>query len=159
MQYYYLLLFLLQHVHQQNTLPTNQSIVKKVKIDSIPKAFEEEAYNYIQKDIRPSSRLGINVLIYNMFNTKDGKYKTSNIKPLGTPPPILDSTLVEISRNQIEKYLMSKGYFNAKVSSSMKVKNKRAEVFFIADTGSAFSVNKINLRNPRSEDQRTVPFQ
>lgn len=126
----------------------NQSIVKKVKIDSIPKVFEEEAANYIQKDIRPTSGLGINVLIYNIFNTKDGKYKTSNIKPLGTPPPILDSTLVEISRNQIEKYLISKGYFNAKVTSAIKVKNQRAAVSFTADTGSAFAVNKITYEIP-----------
>lgn len=125
-----------------------QSIVKKVEIDSIPKAFEEEALNYIQKDIRPTAKLGINVLIYNMFNTKDGKYKTSNIKPLGTPPPILDSTLVEISRNQIEKYLVSKGYFNARVQSDIKVKNQRAEVFFKADTGSVFTINKITYEIP-----------
>ncbi len=83
-----------------------------------------------------------------MFNTKDGKYKTSNIRPLGTPPPILDSTLVEISRSQIEKYLASKGYFNAKVQSDIKVKNKRAEVFFEADTGAAFKINKINYEIP-----------
>jgi outer membrane protein insertion porin family len=126
----------------------NQSIVKKVEIDSIPKAFEEEALNYIQKDIRPTSRLGINVLIYNMFNTKDGKYKTNNIKPLGTPPPILDSTLVEISRNQIEKYLISKGYFNAKVKSDIKIQKQRAEVFFKADTKSSFSINKVEYEIP-----------
>ncbi len=125
-----------------------QSIVKKVTIDSIPKAFQEEAYNYIQKDIRPSSRLGINVLIYNIFNTKDGKYKTANLKPLGTPPPILDSALVEISRNQIEKYLMSKGYFNARVNAGMKVKKKRAEVTFKADTGAAFSIAKVIYEIP-----------
>lgn len=125
-----------------------QSIVKNVEIDSIPKQFEEEAFNYIQKDIRPTSRLGINVLIYNMFNTKDGKYKTSNIKPLGTPPPILDSALVEISRNQIEKYLMSKGYFNARVKSDIEVKNQRAAVFFKANTGSSFAVNKVEYEIP-----------
>ncbi|RZK23189.1 MAG: hypothetical protein EOO43_08780, partial [Flavobacterium sp.] len=45
-----------------------QSIVRKVKIDSIDEKFEEEAYNYVQKDIRPASKLGINVLIYNIFN-------------------------------------------------------------------------------------------
>ncbi len=122
--------------------------MKRVEIDSIPKAFAEEAENYIQKDIRPTAKLGINVLIYNMFNTKDGKYKTSNIKPLGTPPPILDSTLVEISRSQIEKYLMSKGYFNAKVQSEIKVQNQRAEVFFKADTGSMFTINKIIYEIP-----------
>jgi outer membrane protein insertion porin family len=125
-----------------------QSIVKKVEIDSIPKDFHEEALNYIQKDIRPSSKIGINVLIYNMFNTKDGKYRTNNVKPLGTPPPILDSTLVEISRNQIEKYLISKGYFNAKVESEIKVENKRAEVFFKADTGKVFTINKVKYEIP-----------
>ncbi len=120
-----------------------QAIVKKVEIDSIDKAFEEQAFNYVQKDIRPSEGLGINVAIYNVFNTKDGKYKTSNIKPLGSPPPILDSTLVEISRNQIEKYLKSKGFFKAKVKSEINVADKKAKLRFIANTGPAFLVNKI----------------
>jgi len=126
-----------------------QSIVKKVEIDSIDKAFEEQAYNYVQKDIRPSEGLGINVGIYNIFNTKDGKYKTSGIKQqLGSPPPILDSTLVEISRNQIEKYLKSKGFFKAKVKSEIKVANKKAELKFIASPGPAFFVNKITYNIP-----------
>lgn len=125
-----------------------QAIVKKVKIDSIDKAFEEQAYNYIQKDIRPSEGLGINVGIYNMFNTKNGKYKTSNIKPLGSPPPILDSTLVEISRNQIEKYLKSKGFFKAKVKSEIEVKDKKAKLRFVAEPGPAFMVNKFTYQIP-----------
>ncbi|RZL39244.1 MAG: hypothetical protein EOO96_01095 [Pedobacter sp.] len=127
-----------------------QAIVKKVEIDSIDKAFEEQAFNYVQKDIRPSEGLGINVAIYNVFNTKDGKYKTSNIKPLGSPPPILDSTLVEISRNQIEKYLKSKGFFKAKVKSEINVEDKKAKLKFIANPGPAFLVNKITYQIPDS---------
>jgi outer membrane protein insertion porin family len=124
-----------------------QSIVKKVQIDSIDKAFAEQAYNYIQKDIRPSEGLGINVAIYNVFNTKNGKYKTSGIKQqLGSPPPILDSALVEISRNQIEKYLKSKGFFKAKVKSEINVADKKASLKFIASPGPAFFVNKITYQ-------------
>ncbi|WP_199120922.1 BamA/TamA family outer membrane protein [Pedobacter sp. ASV28] len=125
-----------------------QSIVKKVKIDSVEKPYDELAYNYVQKDIRPPEGLGINILIYNVFNTKDGKYRKTNIKPLGTPPPILDSNLVEISRNQIEKFLKSKGFFNAKVKSEIKVKNKKAKLRFIADAGKPFMVNKITTQIP-----------
>lgn len=128
----------------------DQAIVKKVEIDSIEEPFNEEAYNYIQKDIRPASKLGINVLIYNIVNTKDGRYKTSNIKQIGTPPPILDSALVEISRNQIEKYLISKGFFKAKVESEIAVKNKRAQVYFKASPGPAFFVNKVTYEIPDS---------
>ncbi|AOM76268.1 BamA/TamA family outer membrane protein [Pedobacter steynii] len=125
-----------------------QSVVKKVKIDSLNKTFEEEAYNYIQKDIRPTSTIGVNVFLYNIFNTKNGRYKTSNIKSIGSPPPILDSALVEISRNQIEKYLASKGYFMAKVKSDIKVKDQKAEVLFTAKMGPEFSISEIDYQIP-----------
>lgn len=121
-----------------------QSIVKKVTIDSVDKKFEEQAYNYVQKDIRPASAFSINVPLYNLFNTKDGRYKTNNIKPFGTPPAILDSTLVEISRTQIQKFLKSKGYFQAQVTSDIKVKDKKAEVKFSAKPGPAYFVDKLS---------------
>ncbi|RZK48700.1 MAG: hypothetical protein EOO99_09270 [Pedobacter sp.] len=127
-----------------------QSIVKKVKIDSIDKNLEEEAEDYIQKDIRPAGKLGLNVQIYNLFNTKNGKYKTSNIKPLGTPPPILDSNLVEISRNQIEKFLKTKGYFNAKVKSKIEVAKQKATLTFTAEQGSPFLINSFQQHIPDS---------
>ena len=97
----------------------------------------------MQKDIRPAEGIGINNKIYNLVNTKNGKYKTSNIKPLGTPPPILDSALVEISRNQIEKYLKSKGFFKAKVKSEIAINNQKAKLKFIAEPGPSFFINKI----------------
>ncbi len=122
----------------------DQAIVKKVTIDSINSKFEEQAYNYIQKDIRPASSYSINVPLYNLFNTKNGRYKTNDIKPFGTPPAILDSTLVEISRNQIQKFLKSKGYFKAEVTADIKVKNKKAEVNFKAKPGPPFFVEHLS---------------
>jgi len=122
----------------------NQSIVKTVEIDSIPDKYKEEALNYIQKDIRPASKLGINVGLYNIFYTV---FKT---KSVGKPAPVLDSTLVEISRNQIEKYLVSKGYFMAKVKAEIKVKKQRAEVDFIATPGPAFFIKKVTYTIPDS---------
>ena len=115
-----------------------QSIVKKVEIDSVPKKFEEEAYNYVQKDIKPAPKLSVNVGLYNFF------YGLFRIKSIGNPAPILDSALVDISRSQIEKYLHSKGYFKATVKSAIEVKNQKARVYFKADPGPAFMVNKLN---------------
>lgn len=128
--------------------------MKKVTIDSVDAKFEEQAYNYVQKDIRPASKLSINVPLYNLFNTKDGRYKTSDIKPFGTPPAILDSTLVEISRTQIQKFLKSKGYRQAEVTSAIKVADKKAEIVFSAKPGPAYFIEKlsdsipnVNIRN------------
>jgi outer membrane protein insertion porin family len=116
-----------------------QSIVKNVEIDSVPKRFNEEALNYVQKDIRPAPKFGINVGLYNLFY---GLFKT---KAVGNPAPILDSALVEISRTQIEKFLISKGYFKAKVTAAIAVENQRADVLFKASPGVPFSVNDVEF--------------
>ncbi|PWS31435.1 translocation and assembly module lipoprotein TamL [Pedobacter paludis] len=138
------IIVLIQACSSTKYIADYQSIVKKVTIDSVDKKFEEQAYNYVQKDIRPASAFSINVPLYNLFNTKDGRYKTNNIKPFGTPPAILDSTLVEISRTQIQKFLKSKGYFQAQVTSDIKVKDKKAEVKFSAKPGPAYFVDKLS---------------
>lgn len=141
-----LLLFivLIQGCSSSKYIADYQSIVKKVTIDSVDSRFQEQAYNYVQKDIRPASAFSINVPLYNLFNTKDGRYKTNNIKPFGTPPSILDSTLVEISRVQIQKFLNGKGYFQAKVSADIKIKDKKAEIYFKANQGKASFIDTIS---------------
>ena len=139
----FIIIVFIQACSSTKYIPDYQAIVKKVTIDSIDAKFEEQAYNYVQKDIRPSSAFSINVPIYNLFNTKDGRYKTTDIKPFGTPPTILDSTLVEISRLQIQKFLNGKGYFQAKVTADIKVKDKKAEVNFKADSGPASFIGKV----------------
>ncbi|WP_421942831.1 BamA/TamA family outer membrane protein [Pedobacter sp.] len=139
-----LIIVLIQGCSSTKYIPDYQAIVKKVTIDSVDAKFEEQAYNYVQKDIRPSSAFSINVPLYNLFNTKDGRYKTTDIKPFGSPPAILDSALVEISRNQIEKFLRGKGYFQAKVTSDIKVKEKKAEIKFKAQSGPASYIGKLS---------------
>ncbi|MFD2583719.1 BamA/TamA family outer membrane protein [Pedobacter vanadiisoli] len=148
------IIVLIQACSSTKYIADYQSIVKKVTIDSVDKKFEEQAYNYVQKDLRPASKFSIQVPLYNLFNTKNGRYKTNDIKPFGTPPAILDSTLVEISRTQIQKFLKSKGYRQAEVTSAIKVANKKAEVTFSAKPGPAYFIDKltdsipnVNIRN------------
>jgi len=138
------IIVLIQSCSSTKYISDDQAIVKKVNIDSVDTRFEEQAYNYVQKDIRPPSAFSINVPLYNLFNTKDGRYKTNNIKPFGTPPAILDSPLVEISRNQIQKFLNGKGYFKAKVTADIKVENKKAEIVFKANQGKASYIGKVS---------------
>ncbi|WP_431294624.1 hypothetical protein [Pedobacter sp. P26] len=138
------IIVLIQACSSTKYIADYQSIVKKVTIDSVDAKFEEQAYNYVQKDIRPASKLSIQVPLYNLFNTKDGRYKTSDIKPFGTPPAILDSTLVEISRTQIQKFLKSKGYRQAEVTSAIKIADKKAEIVFSAKPGPAYFIEKLS---------------
>lgn len=119
----------------------DQALVKKVTLDSVDKEFSVKALTYVQNDIRPNSRLYL--ALYNTFNTKKGKYRTDRIKAIGQAPHLLDSSLVEISRVQIEKFLATKGYFKAKVKSDIKVENKKAEITFTANQGPLFKIRNI----------------
>ena len=116
--------------------------MKKVRLDSVDKEFSETALTYVQNDVRPNSRL--NLALYNTFNTKNGKYRTDRVKAIGEPPHMLDSSLVEISRVQIEKFLATKGFFKARVKADMQVENKKAVITFTADQGPEFKVSEIN---------------
>ncbi len=118
-------------------------MVKKVKLEGVDKQFLETALTFVQSDIRPNSRQ--NLAFYNIFNTRKGKYRTDRIKAIGEAPHVLDSSLMEISRVQIEKFLASKGYFNAKVKIDLKIKNQNAEIIFKADIGSEFKIRKISF--------------
>src|SRR5690606_16527736 len=99
------------------------------------------AAQYIQQDIRPNSR--INLFIYNFANGKRGAYRTDKIRNVGEPPRVLDSSLVELSRIQIERFLKNKGFFDVRVTDSIVIKkNRRAHIYFFADPGPAFHIRQ-----------------
>src|SRR5690606_36193107 len=58
-------------------------------------------------------------------------------------PRVLDSSLVELSRIQIERFLKNKGYVDVRVADSIVIKkNRRAHIDFFADPGSAFHIRQ-----------------
>ena len=119
-------------------LSENESLVKRSTLEGVDNDLKEQAFLYVQQSVRKNSRL--NLGLYNLFNTKNGKYRTDRIKDIGEAPHILDSTMVEISRNEIEKFLRKKGYFKAKVKSDVKIKDKKAYVTFTANQGQLYRV-------------------
>ena len=129
-------------------MPDDQALVKSVKLDSVDKEYVTSALTFVQNDIRPNSRL--NLALYNFFNTKKGKYRTDRVRAIGEAPHLLDSSLVEISRIQIEKFLATKGFFKAKVKSEIKVEKKKATITFTANQGPEFKISTISFEVPDS---------
>ncbi len=129
-------------------LEENQALVTRVQLNGIDKEYKEEASQYIQQEIRPNS--SINLFIYNFANGQNGAYRTDKIRNVGEAPSILDSSLVEISRTQIEKYLNNKGFFHAKVESNITVKKKKAKVSFDITQGKPFIIEEVstNIDDP-----------
>ena len=106
-------------------------MVRKITIKGMDKEFALNAVNYVDKEQQPNNV--INLQIYYLFS-KNGK------KDIGEPPAILDSNLVEFSRTQIEKYIQNKGYLKAKVTDSIHIKKKKAELIFTTVEGPMFKI-------------------
>ncbi|WP_428329138.1 BamA/TamA family outer membrane protein [Mucilaginibacter sp.] len=92
------------------------------------------ALNYVDKEQQPNSV--VNLQFYYWFS-KNGK------KDIGEPPALLDSGLVEFSRVQIERFLQNKGYLKARVTDSISIKKKKAELIFTAVQGPMFRIRTL----------------
>ncbi len=99
------------------------------------KEFEPAAENYVDKEQQPNNLLQLQ---FYYLLSKNGK------KEIGEAPHILDSNLVEFSRGQIEKYIQSKGYVKAKVTDSIIIKKKKAQLIFTTTEGPMFRIRKLS---------------
>ncbi|MGV3763874.1 translocation and assembly module lipoprotein TamL [Parapedobacter sp.] len=138
-----LLLVLFASCRSTRLLEADQALVTKVEIDGIDPQFAEGAQAYIPPALRPNSR--INLFIYNLANARKGRYRTTNIRNVGEPPHILDSALVDFSTQQIARYLLSKGYFNATVDQDIIRRGKRAHLHFHVVPGEPFTLRQVDV--------------
>lgn len=139
-----LLLLFFASCRSARYLEEGQALVTDVDITGVPPNIKENATAYISNEIKPNSRL--NLTIYNLFNTRRGRYKLENRRNVGEPPHVLDSSLVELSAQQINRYLQTKGYFNAFVMPQVKVKKKKAHIDFDVTLGQPFLFGDIHYQ-------------
>lgn len=66
----------------------------------------------------------------------------------GEPPVILDTLLTKITKNQLQKFVFSKGYFDSEVSDSLvlDVKNKRAKSYYFISKSKPYYIRNINYK-------------
>lgn len=136
-----LLLLIFTSCRTARFLNEDQALVDHVDIHGVKPELKETTSLYISNEIKVNSR--VNLFIYNLFNTKDGKYKKRNIRNVGEAPHLLDSGLVDLSATQIKRFLFTKGYFDASVKPEIAVKNKRAAIHFNVTQGDPYYMNKI----------------
>lgn len=69
-----------------------------------------------------------------------------NIRDIGEPAIVFDSSLTEQTRIQLSKYLFSKGYFNQRVTDTVQFNkdSKRVTVKYILQPNKPYTINKIS---------------
>lgn len=119
---------------------------KKNKINSAEfKLSKDVVEEYIQQ--RPNKRLlwmDLPLTFYNATDTaKNSWWHKFWRNTAGQAPVIYDSSLTEKSCKEIDLYLISNGYFNAKISDTVDIKKRKATLKYDVITGKPYTIAEV----------------
>lgn len=124
----------------KHLLSSNKIVAENAAINT------EDLYSFIQQ--KPNKKL------FGFINLKTWLYQISArgkqtnfkkwINKLGERPVFYNRSLTKESESQIKKYLFTKGYFNAKISSKTKLLKRRAKVKYFVKGNQPYKIQKIN---------------
>jgi len=137
------LLILIACSSTKNLGPKESLLIKNRFHINTKKVTADELSGYLQQ--QPNKKLfGLfrsNIALYNMgCKGKDSKFKKWLRTTAGAAPVILDTSLIIIAEKQMLSYLANKGYFNSAIRDSLKIKKKKATVFYMVKTTKPYKI-------------------
>lgn len=119
-----------------------------IKVDD-KKVDKDELTDFLRQ--KPNKRfLGVfsfKVWIYemNLSQKRDTRFRKWMRESMGEAPVLIDTSLMDGDAQQMFKHLTNKGYFNAKIKSSVDtLKRKRANILFTIKAGEPYHIRNIS---------------
>lgn len=81
--------------------------------------------------------------LYNLSNINKEKWPHGWLRRIGEEPVIYDKYATEKSRNQLEDYVGSKGYFDSRVTDSVRTENRKSDVFYNIDLKTPYTIRNL----------------
>lgn len=131
---------------QVKFVPDDKYLISKVQVDvDNTKLSKENVKQYVRQkeNYKILGFVKFHLFLYNLSSAK----KTEGwLKRIGEPPQIYDELLSKRSEDQLKQYANSKGYFQATVSSSVEIKDKKrkAVLKYTLKTGDQYTIRRIN---------------
>jgi outer membrane protein assembly factor BamA len=142
-------------------IPEGKYFLHKSKVESDSGSFKREDLISLLRQKQNRKILGVARLhlgLYTLGNSGDttvhkhkglgklwnGRKIKRGLRNIGEEPVILDTVLTEKSREQLEIYAQSKGYFHATVTDSVYLKKKKAKVVYTIHSQSPYIVRNIS---------------
>ena len=134
-----------------NTLkyvPENERLLNRtaveVKDNTVSK---KELKNRIRQ--QPNNRLwgvlGLDLAVYNLSGQDTSKWINRALRNMGQPPVLFDSLAVGQSVYSMERWLFSKGYFDAEVDSQVRTRKRRVKVTYQVDPGQLYRIRNYDF--------------
>jgi len=97
-------------------------LLDKVKIESDNKdykATELKSYLRQQPNFKVFGLMKWQLYVYGWSGRNENKWGNKQLRRMGEPPVIMDTTLVQQSTTELKRFLLNKGYINADVTASI----------------------------------------
>lgn len=108
---------------------------------------ENDAESYVrqQPNLKIFGLFRAHLRLYSLSGKDTTKRINRALRKMGEPPVIYNSMMRIQSERQIEKYYRAKGFMNAKASSDVEFKKKRAVVTYHVNEGEPFRIDNIEF--------------
>lgn len=126
-------------------VPTGETLLDKnhviISNDGIKKA---DVIPYIKQ--KPNKKIfgaRFHLGLYNLSNIEKEKWPHAWLRNIGEEPVIYDPYATQRSREDIQSFVSSKGFFDSRVSDSVKTEKRKSEVFYRVDLKSPYTIRNL----------------
>ncbi len=133
--------FLITGCQTNRYVPDNEYLLSKVKIEINEKTIDKNTLKSYQKQ-KPNTRIfGFWRFHLGLYNLSGKKKENAWFKRIGEAPVIYDPFLTQKTREEFERYMHSKGYYNAVIKdSTLLKKNGKAEVYYYITANQPYTI-------------------
>jgi len=82
--------------------------------------------------------------LYNMSNLEKEKWPHSWLREIGEEPVIFDPYATAKSREQLESYIASRGYFDSEVMETIETANRKSKVYYNVDLKEPYTIRNLS---------------
>jgi len=96
--------------------------------------------------------------LYNLSNINKDKWPNKWLRDIGEEPVLYDPSITEKSRQNIKSFIASKGYFDSKVSDTVKSSGKKSDVYYNINLLPVYKVRNIIYEVADTNIMKLVTF-
>ena len=142
----FLCILLLVSCNAAKFVPEGRYLLNRasVKIEDTKAVAASDLDNYLQQK-QNTEILGFWKLQLGLYNTASldtTKWTSRNARKIGEPPVVFSPELADRSVVQLQKAMQNKGFFNALVDTTMKVKDRKLDITYTIKAGKPYIIRR-----------------
>ncbi len=137
-------------------VPEDKYLLSRVKLKIDNKSIKKDELRYYIRQRENKRLFGFKLYLglYNLSNIKKNNWFQRYLRKIGEDPVIWDPQMTERTVKQLMLYMKMKGYYNAVVSDSVKLIDKKAYIIYRIKSNSPYRIRNINYS---FEDSTIMP--